>query len=59
MPDRSSFHEARVRAAELAAYGRSDAWADVVSADDTRGALKVAPRGAQPPQSTPGDERNG
>ncbi|AIK69183.1 hypothetical protein PBI_HADES_76 [Mycobacterium phage Hades] len=28
-----------------------------MSADDTRGALKVAPRGAQPPQSTPGDEQ--
>ncbi|AIW02467.1 hypothetical protein AVV73_gp075 [Mycobacterium phage CaptainTrips] len=27
-----------------------------MSDDDTRGALKVAPRGAQPPQSTPGDD---
>ncbi|QGJ90895.1 hypothetical protein SEA_DONKEYKONG_80 [Mycobacterium phage Donkeykong] len=28
-----------------------------MSADDTRDALKVAPRGAQPQQSTPGDEQ--
>ncbi|AER14116.1 hypothetical protein FGG38_gp72 [Mycobacterium phage DotProduct] len=38
------------------AHRIADSRSAASGSDDTRGALKVAPRGAQPQESTPGDD---